>query len=133
MREILFKAKRIGDDRWIEGYYVDQYNTPQIYIPNGAVGEYCFDCYHIDPNTLCQYTGLIDYDGKKIFENDIIRLHDMTSEDYAVGWHKEMGAYVLCHIETMAELMDLVGDAIDEIQYVEVVGNIFDNTELMED
>ena len=136
-REILFKAKRIDNGEWVEGSYlytcIDEKTCHivgvlkqnyYIVLKNRFVVE-------IDLTTLCQYTGLTDYDGKKIFEKDIIRLHDMTAEDYIVGWRKDMGAYVLCDINKKAKLIDLVGDCVQETHYVEVIGNIFDNPELL--
>ena len=72
MREILFKAKRIDNDEWVEGYYC---KWKQIRRPLCDVEEKEFDCiitwmsdgwmarYEIDPETLCQYTGLKSKNG----------------------------------------------------------------------
>ena len=68
MREILFKAKRINDNEWVEGYFID--NEIACGTWEGCTG---IDSYAIDPETICQFTGLCDKNGKKIWENDIIQ------------------------------------------------------------
>ena len=142
MREILFKAKAINRDKgyhrtnykngdWVCGLITRLYDERFENLPAEMTDENGVSRIEIDHNTICQYTGLTDYDGNKIWENDIIRLHDFTSEDYIVVWNKDMGAYVICTAITKLESIDLVGDCVQEIQYVEVIGNIFDNPELM--
>ena len=76
MREILFKAKRIDNGEWVEGYYLrDQYHRGGKDIIFYRKDSDLFTVYTniIDPETLCQFTGLCDKNGKKIWENDIIQ------------------------------------------------------------
>ena len=75
MREILFKAKRIDNGEWIEGYYLrDQYHIGGKDIIFYRKDSDRFTVYTdiIDIETLCQFTGLCDKNGSKIWENDIV-------------------------------------------------------------
>lgn len=81
MREILFKAKRLDNGEWVEGFIVKYPSAIQVgdcspwYIqvppvdPDDSGGK-----YNVDPSTVCQYTGLTDRNGKKIFEGDKITM-----------------------------------------------------------
>ena len=74
-REILFRGKRIDNGEWVYGLTlqrpssVDPQHAKQLFLtPDG----YSFPLM-IDEDTVCQYTGLTDKEGKKIFDGDIIR------------------------------------------------------------
>ena len=134
MREILFKAKRIGDDEWVEGYYQKRHNFLGneehliFHVDSHTVWEYT----EIVPETLCQFTGLCDKNGNRIWENDILMAHldesypeDTTYEavEWGVaGWiTHEAGS-------TDREYIDKF-----DLEHYEVVGNIFDNKELLQE
>ena len=141
MREILFKAKRKDwkelpkEQWWVEGYYV--YCRKRHYILpvlNKAIGfdEREDEWIEIDPDTLCQYTGLTDKHDNKIWENDILcgRLDEEYPENITykkVVW--DMNGFYTKE-ECSTDLYPL--DEFDA-EYFEVCGNIFDNAELLEE
>lgn len=149
MREILFKAKRKDNDEWVRGSLIKNNNTAFIcredYIPDTLYK------FVVDPETLCQYTGLKDKNGKRIWENDILRGHgnnkdlskvvfgefsviDVEMEEpveKVVGWHTEViETDELSKCEPFCLPMPLTDFYINRGEY-EVIGNIFDNSELL--
>lgn len=125
-REILFKAKRIDNGEWVEGCIViDQSRLDRFKYRIQPIESGVLYAHPIDPDTLCQYTGLTDKNGKKIWENDIVELPD------------EEG-YFTCKCEEDAARFVMNGDGltVDFDNYwsyqTEVAGNIFDNPELLE-
>lgn len=137
MREILFKAKQIDNGEWVEGYYQKRYclsdNEESLifHVDSYKVWEYA----EIVPETLCQFTGLCDMNGKKIWENDIVNHNGeyapvkfgryCSSFDYG---NYNFGFYVDFPEETFYR---------KELGYwcrkVKSAGNIFDNKELLQE
>lgn len=127
-REIIFKAKRIDNGEWVEGQYV--YITNPLTEDGKPIkhlicnGTNIFNDL-IDPDTLCQYTGLTDKDGKKIWENDIVELPDEEGY-FTCEWEEDAARFV----------MNGDGLTVNFDNYwsyqTEVAGNIFDNPELLE-
>lgn len=135
MREILFKAKRVDNGEWVEGYYLrDQYHIGGKDIIFYRKDSDWFTVYtnKIDIETLCQFTGLCDKNGNKIWENDILMAHldefypeDTTCETVEWGF---AGFVVHEANSTDREYLDKF-----DLENFEVVGNIFDNPELLQE
>lgn len=133
MREILFKGKRKDNGKWVEGYYVKKYDLLGkrhliLYVDNYVRWE----CVEIVPETLCQFTGLCDKNGKKIWENDILMAHldESYPEDAAYETVEWNVAGWVAH-ETGSTDREYI-DKFD-LEHYEVVGNIFDNPELLQE
>lgn len=121
MREILFRGKRKDNGEWIEG------------LPQKIWGDWHIinlddenTAYPIDPETLCQFTGLKDKNGKQIWENDIIK-HEISDTIGAVKWYEE--DYVgWCVDDVVIDEQQLTVEMWSEC---DVIGNIFNNPELL--
>ena len=123
MREILFKAKRISDGKWIEGsliVYSDQ--TTGIVYDIGDIEGMRKEV--VRPETVCQYTGLTDRNGKKIFEGDIIHWTNWNGEqkEASVCYDQEWNRFCvwLNGAESMGVNMHL------STSRIEVIGSIHD-------
>lgn len=145
MREILFRGKRVDNGEWICGWYAplvcnDKTVIPYIRNENGTDKE-------VIPETVGQFTGLTDKNGKKIFEGDICKVTYLDRRCNSNGKHylaeNEMiekvvfknGAFCFkVIIEDIAMYRPIGFDIYEKqkIKYVEVIGNIHDNPELLE-
>ena len=134
MREILFRGKTTRTKLWVYGYYTTNYGTGRDQIREK--GDCCFK--EVLPETVGQYTGLTDKNGKKIFEGDIV------STKYKLG----RGGYYVFEVYYNENLCQFAltinsGSYTKNKQYdwlqltslkankVEVIGNIHDNPELL--
>lgn len=134
MREILFKAKRKDNGKWVEGQYA-YINNPLT--ENGQPirhlicnGTNIFN-YEINPDTLCQYTGLTDKNGRKIWENDIVQAWSEGSNAIGKVIRRVDGLYIMYPAYQKKEFCGLYPNKNGKTT-VEVIGNIFDNEELFE-
>lgn len=131
-REILFKAKRTDNGEWVEGYYVKyQPCASRPEYVHGIVPTYASALYmiKIDPDTLCQYTGLTDKNDKRIWENDIIRTFENDSKDTLINIVKFIdGCFKVFKKHYLPMNLDCY-----EKSDLESIGNIFDNLDLLDE
>ena len=131
MREILFRGKDI-DGKWVEGCcIVDEMDTNKVYIGYifGSDGRqpHDTDVSLVDPKTVCQYTGLTDKNGRKIFEGDIVKvLYTNGQEDGGdvteVKYSEKSASFSPWDWEYDCDGCDLYF----HIKEIEIVGNAFD-------
>lgn len=116
-REILFRGKRVDSSEWFEGsYWLSRSAVRETtYITDGYGNLFC-----VIPETVGQYTGLNDKNNVKIFEGDIIKHKENLFE---IKYSTEQARY-------LAVLTNGVFDPV-AMQNCEVVGNVFDNSELL--
>lgn len=126
MREILFRGKRADNGEWVEGYlYITQNGEYEI-------SNYCkyYNCerntYIVIPETVGQYTGLTDKNGKKIFEGDIVKYGDTV---HKVVFEQRNGTAYFGLVYSTLETLSF--GYYQDLKQIEVIGNIYDNPELL--
>lgn len=146
--KILFRAKRIDDGEWVEGYV----SKPGFTDVEGNIESYFFNAVdklgwtsecEVSAETVCEYTGMPDKNGRKIFENDIVK--GLAYSTYFIGYIVCIDAiagfgvrYFNRHREPTAWENSSILKAIqkwkqpNEFQ-AEIIGNIFDNPKLLGD
>ncbi len=129
MREILFRAKRIDNGKWVEGDLDHCVVVGETHIRR-IEDNLSTTTYKIVPKTVCQYTGLADKDGRKIFEGDICKIHSdsIDEEDgcFSVEWDEGDARFALYGEGLTVDFGNYHGHE------CEVIGNIFDNPNLLQ-
>jgi len=131
--EILFRGKRKDNGKWIEGYIVkDDYGDTYIlpgttnYETYADINVEKLDKHKVIPETVGQYTGIEDKNGKKIFEGDVVFLKDRTDK-YIVAYNK-----IFCAFELKGVFSDTQTNFYRDM-VVKVIGNCWDNPELLKE
>lgn len=149
MREILFRGKRVDNGEWVYGD-LSQHKTGKVFIKSGSA----IHSYEVIPETVGQYTGLTDKNGKKIFEGDIVKdqviyLTHLTYAERGIETKEDAEEYknygkvgvVEFDTENVAscgccyEYFIGTGFKAKEVNLhkCEVIGNVHDNPELLEE
>ena len=125
----LYRAKRTDNGEWVIGNLLldtekeKPFETFRIYPV-----DYVDLCRIVNPSTICQCTGLKDKNGKLIWENDIVKCQDTIG---IVNWNKTHLAYTILKKNKDGNMQYYYMD--EELgENIEVIGNTFDNPELLE-
>lgn len=128
MREILFRGKRKDNGEWIYGSLVlcpeDVEVVTIVVFDEEKNGFICGKYVEVDLNTIGQYTGLNDKNGKKIFEGDVVKTSHYNG---VIEWCDFDASF-----EVRCEGVIVTRNTLAGHVMLEVIGNIHDNPELLE-
>lgn len=119
-REIKFRGKRIDTGEWVYGYLADE-----SYIND--INTVDLSSVEVDPDTVGQYTGLKDRNGKDVWEGDLLSSDGIVCE---VAYDEYLASFHLI-IDKIKGRVPL-GDMMRSFEF-QVIGNRWDNPELLED
>lgn len=135
----LFKAKRIDNGELVEGNLItDEHDEKKCFIgyvfgTNDDGIPHDYDVVEVDQSTICQCTGLKDKNGKLIWENDVVGFWDTYSTENGQAEMDCIGK-VVWDDETISFQVTnrLSAESYEVLDECSVIGNIFDNPELLE-
>ena len=133
MRQIKFRGKSIGTGEWLFGNLFKFGIQPPSNVPCicACVPTWkdAVDIYNVHENTVGQFTGVCDMDGKEIYEGDVLAIEGITTDRYSkVWWNDERFTFYVGHAPVSA----YIRREDNRLQEFHIAGNIYDNPELKE-
>lgn len=127
-REIKFRGKRIDTGKWVYGSLLQWKDGDATICANESENNNVLIKHDVNPDTVGQYTGKKDRNGKEIYWGDLLKSGDVIFE---VWWSEDTLCYMLDMVNPFKEMAARMSDL--NIAGMEVIGNRWDNPELLEE